>query len=355
MRKLLLYMLLILALPLSACSALSPESAAPTSPPAASEMPPPPTEQPLPTPILPPTLSGDLSIQQLMLDSHNRWKTLQATYSITSFPSGDADTEPEVKTVQLWIRLPAEFKVQVGPPGGDPLSIVISDGRTIQDSLGSRQDLPTYVLQPFNPPNYPSDTVYLHPLAGFLGTPVSDLVFPAGLAQRGGDYQKTGNEVVAGREAYVVEWRRQPDVLIDRFWVDRQTGIVLRQQNYGKDQSVSPTTDIQASFIDIDGTIADATFDLDQIPTPAPTPQGPEPGTASITVLDIKGILNVRSGPNVSYKIIATLDPGTTLPVIGKSEAGDWWKVDLGDQTGWVIGSFVEFTGDPDKVPVLLY
>jgi hypothetical protein len=42
--------------------------------------------------------------------------------------------------------------------------------------------------------------------------------------------------------------------------------------------------------------------------------------------------------------------------VIGKNEAGDWWKVELEDgQVGWVFGAYVEFSGDADSVPALNY
>ena len=55
--------------------------------------------------------------------------------------------------------------------------IRVSDGKTITDSTGDRSDLPPAALEPFNPPTTLSDTVYTHPLAGSLGTPVSDLIF----------------------------------------------------------------------------------------------------------------------------------------------------------------------------------
>jgi hypothetical protein len=315
-------------------------------------LPPPPT----PTPIMPPELQGDVEVQQLLLTSHNRWKTLVANYSVTTYPTPGQTADADLKTNQIWISQPAMFKVMIGSPQGNDIVVTTSDGVTIADSQGNLSPVPAYFFEPFNPPNYPSDTVYLHPVAGYLGTPVSDLIFPAGLAQRGGEYRITGNEIVAGREARVVEWGREPGTLIDRFWIDNLTGIILRQQNYGKQSSGSPFMDIQATSILIDGDISAETFDLAQMPTPVPTPELPEPGTASIKVLDLKGILNVRSGPNTSYKIVTTLEPGTSLPVIGKNEAGDWWKVDLGnEQVGWVFGSFVEFSGDADSVPVTQY
>ena len=198
-----------------------------------------PVELATPTPILPPELKGDLEIQQLMLTSHTRWHTLHIIYTLNQYPPPGSSLQAEQQNVQVWIQQPAQFKVVISTPKGGPQTSAISDGKVILDSSGMQQSLPPSVLEPFNPPNTPSDTVYMHPLAGFLGTPVSDLIFPAGLAQRGGRYTQTGQELVADRQAYVVEWSREPGKLIDRFWVDVQTGIILRQQNYGKENATS--------------------------------------------------------------------------------------------------------------------
>jgi hypothetical protein len=152
-----------------------------------------------------------------------------------------------------------------------------------------------------------------------------------------------------------VEWSREPDQLIDRFWVDSQTGVILRQQNYGKESSGSPMMDIQVNRISIDTEIPGEIFNTNQIPTPAPTLESAVPGGASITVLDLKGILNVRSGPNVAYKVMTTIEPGQTFPVIGRNETGEWWKIEFDGQVGWVIGNFVEFSGDLESVPITDY
>jgi outer membrane lipoprotein-sorting protein len=306
-----------------------------------------------PTPILPPELKGDLEIQQLMLSSHTRWHTLHIIYAINQYPAPGSITQPEQQNVQVWIQQPAQFKVVISAPKGGPQTSVISDGKDILDSSGMQQSLPPSVLEPFNPPNSPSDTVYMHPLAGFLGTPVSDLIFPAGLAQRGGQYKQTGQEMVAERQAYVVEWSREPGKLIDRFWVDAQTGIILRQQNYGKENATSPLSDFQATYVEINSPITADTFSLAAVPTPLPSPQPPAPATAIVTVKAEVDILNVRSQPDTSYKIIATMKAGERAEVVGKNAAGDWWQVNVGGTLGWVFAEMVDFSGDPAGVPMV--
>ena len=311
---------------------------------------------PAPTPILPPELSGDVEIQQLMLKSSERWKTIQATYTITQFPEPGSAEEMQISSSQFWIRQPAEFKVINGAPGGGEVITIISDGQTILRNDETRSEMPPAVSDPFIPPDAPSDTVYPHPLAGYLETPVSDLIFPVGLAQRGGEYRITGQETVASRQAYIVEWGRSPGELIDRFWIDGETGVILRQQNHGKLNSVTPLSDIQATYIVYNKEFAPAMFDVGEAPTPTPTPEASASETSGATVTILPEMLNVRYGPNTGYTVIATLPTGTVLTVIGKTQAEDWWKVQLPDgQEGWVASDYVEFSGEADDVPVTNY
>jgi outer membrane lipoprotein-sorting protein len=312
-----------------------------------------PAEPATPTPVMPPELKGDLEIQQLMLTSHTRWQTLHIIYTMNQYPPPGATMETEQQNVQVWIEQPGKFKVVVSTPKGGPQSSVVSDGKIIVDSGGQQQSLPPSALEPFIPPNSPSDTVYTHPLAGLLGTPVSDLIFPAGLAQRGGQYKQTGLEKVADRQAYVVEWSREPGKLIDRLWVDTQTGIILRQQNYGKENATSPLSDFLATYVEINSPLEAGTFNLAEVPTPIPSPQPPAPGNAWVTVKDEVDLLNVRSQPDRAAKIITTMKTGERAEVLGKTAAGDWWQVKIDGNAGWVFAELVDFSGDPAEVPVL--
>jgi hypothetical protein len=153
----------------------------------------------------------------------------------------------------------------------------------------------------------------------------------------------------------VTEWSRTPGVLIDRLWVDKKTGVVLRQQNFGKNGTGSPVNDYQATYISFDAEIDEANFGLGQVPTPTPTQVPPTPvdTTAKVTILPKN--LNIRSGPNTSYEIIATLDTGKVLKVVGRTDNNEWWKVEFDGKTGWVLALYVEFSGDADKVPVVNY
>jgi hypothetical protein len=312
-------------------------------------------EPPTPTPVPPPELRGALEIQQLMLTSHTRWQRLQASAMASLYPPPGMNAGTQNTTVQVWIEQPGKARVIAGPPGQAPDHTFISDGSSLRQDGGQPSPLPSGILEPFNPPNTPSDTVYPHPLAGLLGTPVSDLLFPAGLAQRGGEYRLVGKESLANREAYLVEWGRDPGELIDRFWVDTQTGIILRHQSYGKQDSTTPVSDLQLTALQIDPELPASLFDLNDpalpaLATPLPTL---DPAASQLTIRPDLTQVNLRGGPGTTYPVVGGLYPKQIVIVIGKNEAGDWWAVDLDGQTAWVLAELVDFSGDPDAVPVL--
>jgi uncharacterized protein YraI len=43
----------------------------------------------------------------------------------------------------------------------------------------------------------------------------------------------------------------------------------------------------------------------------------------------------------------------TPIRVLGKNEAGDWWQIDTGNGSGWVINQLVDASGAVDAVAVI--
>jgi hypothetical protein len=78
-------------------------------------------------------------------------------------------------------------------------------------------------------------------------------------------------------------------------------------------------------------------------PTATPLPTGtPLPPVYVVT----KEEANVRQGPGVAYPVVTRLDAGTQVTVVGRNQAGDWWKVccvNGGDV--WVSDSLVRADG----------
>lgn len=221
----------------------------------------------LPTPVstVIPDMEFDQNtdIQQLMLASHTRWQNLWADGQIVFYSPDGSNTPLQTIRVQLWLSQPGATRVLIGDAGGSPVEQTASDGAYFKGLDGIIQPISDYILQPFTPPAFTSDTVYPHPMTGLLNTPLSDLVFPTALAQRGGDYTIIGKEIYLGREAYSVEWRRESGgPVVDRFLVDTLTGVLLRQQNFSKSGGGALNTQLYLDDVVFDGELAEKTFYL---------------------------------------------------------------------------------------------
>jgi len=68
--------------------------------------------------------------------------------------------------------------------------------------------------------------------------------------------------------------------------------------------------------------------------------------------IQVEAITNVRQGPSTDSDIAGRLPAGGTAPVVGRTEAGDWWQIEFDGSPGWVSAEVVEFVGTADDVPV---
>jgi hypothetical protein len=73
-----------------------------------------------------------------------------------------------------------------------------------------------------------------HPLE--MKGSVMELIFPRFLSARAAPPQAIGEDQVAGRAALVVRWGG------DIFWIDKETGVLLKQQHYNKMDTTGPVT-----------------------------------------------------------------------------------------------------------------
>lgn len=64
-------------------------------------------------------------------------------------------------------------------------------------------------------------------------------------------------------------------------------------------------------------------------------------------------LVNVRAGPGVTYDLVSTVERGEEFDIVGKNDAGDWWRFCcIEGQPGWVTDELVETTGAIDTVAV---
>jgi hypothetical protein len=196
------------------------------------------TLEPTPEPLNP--VSNGESIRQRMLTSHFNWDTLWADVAVI-YPMGEGPAVTE--RYQVWIDQRQQgFRVLHGPEEQpEPQVLRVSDGVDVVELRLESGETERYALAPdawgsFNPPNQPLENViYPHPLAGQLNLPFADNLLPAGLAERGGVYEPVDMERVAGRQALVFDWRREAGAeVFSRYWADAETGVILREMNFGK-------------------------------------------------------------------------------------------------------------------------
>jgi hypothetical protein len=76
----------------------------------------------------------------------------------------------------------------------------------------------------------------------------------------------------------------------------------------------------------------------------------PTPGKATLT---INGNSNCRESPSGSAKNVTAFTPGTTLELVAKDTADDYWQVKIPNSTDtcWVWGKYATASGSLDSLP----
>ena len=110
--------------------------------------------------------------------------------------------------------------------------------------------------------------LYPNPIWGQIGTPLSQLAFPSDYAQNKGIFKPLGMDTVAGRETLIVEWQYSENSLPSwKMWIDKQTAVILKLQEFGKDGSNA----LQGERV-VNQIIFDQVFDLSLFVMPSDVP-----------------------------------------------------------------------------------
>lgn len=83
-------------------------------------------------------------------------------------------------------------------------------------------------------------------------------------------------------------------------------------------------------------------------PTPGPPPPTPLPTYTPFPPVYVvtKEQANVRQGPGVAYPVVTRLDGGIEVTVVGRNQAGDWWKVCcVNGADVWISDALVQAEG----------
>jgi hypothetical protein len=180
--------------------------------------------------------SSSDDIQLSMLQSAGRWSTIWVDGALTDKQGGGGVTRRQ----QVWIdQTGARFRFVSGTLAGKVERLIVSDGLQIMDmdvlsgSIQSRA-VPQGAAGQLEP-TLDSGDASPNPLWAPLGAGVPQMIFPSDYARNTGGYKPLSLDTVAGRGVLEVEWTYVGNQLPTwRAWLDRQTGVILKMQYFGK-------------------------------------------------------------------------------------------------------------------------
>lgn len=217
-------------------------------------------------------------IQRAMLESALHWTTLQMSGTITFTVTGQP-AQVFSETVRL-DPLNSRYRVELSDNAVSN-SLKISDGSTIYniDLNSNRMEQSPYPgfarVGQYVPP-VQEGVAYPNPIWGQIGTPLSEMAFPANFAQNAGMFFPLGMDVVAGRETLIVEWTYSGNSAPSwKMWLDTQTAVILKMQEFGKGGG----TDLQAERV-VESIVYDQAFDAALFVPPSGLAQPSEPTPA---------------------------------------------------------------------------
>ena len=203
-------------------------------------------------------------IQELMLFSHERWQKAWIEAEAV-FYAPDGSGAVQTMRYQFWLEHPQQRgRLLEGPAGDYPNRLWVNDGKFTQETGMAPNPIPDFSSSPFVPPAPPTDSISPYPFASYMGTALADLIYSTPLAQRGGFYRVLGRETLAGRQVVVAEWGPVENMFVDRLWVDELTGMILRQQNFGKAGTEILNSDVYITNILFDVEFPSSAFELNQ-------------------------------------------------------------------------------------------
>ncbi len=179
-------------------------------------------------------------IQRAMLDSATRWQSLRMDGLVGFYEPGGLVMQTTREQVVI-DQAGSRYRVLVGIADGTIGTLKASDGVNMINvnlKTGETQST-TYPdsarVQGYVPP-LQAGVANPNPIWGQIGTQLSQLAFPSDFAQNEGAFKSLGLEVVAEREALMVEWTFASNTLPSfKAWLDTSTGVILKMQEFGKE------------------------------------------------------------------------------------------------------------------------
>lgn len=78
----------------------------------------------------------------------------------------------------------------------------------------------------------------------------------------------------------------------------------------------------------------------------------PSDASAADVYVTTQDHINFRAGPGLNWEVISTLEPGLTLPAVGRTAASNWVQVLYQGQLGWLSTRWLVWSGEMIDLPV---
>lgn len=208
------------------------------------------------------TKSSPADVLALMRQSYQNWQTFDGV-ATTIFR--DEQTGKEILSMdRVQVEQFGKIRVETGSADASPSRIFVSTGTTIFEEDLSRGIYTEYPvpadlqsLEKWGPPAAPGGTdrfVVPHPMEGLIPSVVGGYIYPIGLGQsmRPEEVTVVGEDTVAARKTVAILWQVQDAGTIykkHRYWIDAQTGLILKVELYGNSKSDWDFMAAQTTFV----------------------------------------------------------------------------------------------------------
>jgi hypothetical protein len=173
-------------------------------------------------------------IRRALLASATRWQTLWMDGTVTWYAQ-DGSGSIQAYREQVWLEpASARFRVLLSGVNSDsPETFKASDGNTILEMNLITGQSQSHELPEFARGAAPDSSP--HVLWGQIGTPISEIALSSNYAVSNGTFKPISLETIAGRETLVVELTREEAARPQwRMWLDVETAVILKLQEFGK-------------------------------------------------------------------------------------------------------------------------
>lgn len=155
-----------------------------------------------------------------------------------------------------------------------------------------------------------------------------------------------------GTYTFIIRVNDGVRLLINGFSVLEQlnTQVASNFAEYTVTQVLNGPVNLEVQYVDFTG---DAILQVQWSLTGTAGPTSTPAPIATVSVVRVRG-LAVRTGPYLGASLITVARPNIAYPVLARSNSEGlfvWYRIQVGDNTGWASGRYLQPAGNMDAIP----